>query len=106
MAVTASAMTHDRQQIMAAGFDAYQTKPISVKGFLEAVRECWTDGRAWRRAVSGPAKILVVDDTPHNLKLLGDLLGAKGYAVSPRPPGPRRWSWLTRSGPTWCCSTS
>jgi two-component system cell cycle response regulator DivK len=39
MAVTASAMTHNRQQIMAAGFDAYQTKPISVKGFLEAVRE-------------------------------------------------------------------
>jgi CheY-like chemotaxis protein len=39
MAVTASAMTHNRQQILAAGFDAYQTKPISVKGFLEAVRE-------------------------------------------------------------------
>jgi two-component system cell cycle response regulator DivK len=39
MAVTASAMTHNRQQIMAAGFDAYQTKPISVKVFLEAVRE-------------------------------------------------------------------
>jgi CheY-like chemotaxis protein len=39
MAVTASAMTHNRQQIMAAGFDAYQTKPINVKGFLEAVRE-------------------------------------------------------------------
>jgi two-component system, cell cycle response regulator DivK len=39
MAVTASAMTHNRQQIMAAGFDAYQTKPISVRAFLEAVRE-------------------------------------------------------------------
>jgi two-component system, cell cycle response regulator DivK len=38
MAVTASAMTHNRQQIMAAGFDAYQSKPISVKAFLEAVR--------------------------------------------------------------------
>jgi adenylate cyclase len=31
--------------------------------------------------VSGPAKILVVDDTPHNVKLLSDLLAAKGYAV-------------------------
>jgi two-component system cell cycle response regulator DivK len=39
MAVTASAMTHDRQKIMAAGFDGYQTKPINVKGFLEAVAE-------------------------------------------------------------------
>jgi CheY-like chemotaxis protein len=39
MAVTASAMTHDRQKIMAAGFDGYQTKPIRVKEFLEAVRQ-------------------------------------------------------------------
>jgi adenylate cyclase len=28
-----------------------------------------------------PAKILVVDDTPHNVKLLADLLSVKGYAV-------------------------
>ena len=28
------------------------------------------------------AKILVVDDTPHNVKLLADILGAKGYEVS------------------------
>ena len=28
-----------------------------------------------------PAKILIVDDTPHNVKLLADLLAVKGYAV-------------------------
>jgi two-component system, cell cycle response regulator DivK len=39
VAVTASAMTQDRQTIMAAGFDAYQSKPISVRPFLEMVRE-------------------------------------------------------------------
>ncbi|MBI2525420.1 MAG: response regulator [Candidatus Rokubacteria bacterium] len=39
MAVTASAMTHDRQKIMAAGFDGYQSKPINVKEFLQAVRD-------------------------------------------------------------------
>ena len=39
MAVTASAMTHDRAKIIAAGFDGYQSKPISVKPFLAAVRE-------------------------------------------------------------------
>jgi two-component system, cell cycle response regulator DivK len=39
IAVTASAMTQDRHQIMAAGFDGYQSKPISVKGFLQTVRE-------------------------------------------------------------------
>jgi two-component system, cell cycle response regulator DivK len=38
IAVTASAMTHDRQKIMAAGFDGYQSKPINVKDFLAAVR--------------------------------------------------------------------
>ena len=38
IAVTASAMTHSQQEIMAAGFDGYQTKPISVREFLERVR--------------------------------------------------------------------
>jgi two-component system cell cycle response regulator DivK len=39
IAVTASAMTHNRQQIMAAGFDAYQAKPIEVIQFVAAVRQ-------------------------------------------------------------------
>jgi two-component system, cell cycle response regulator DivK len=39
VAVTASAMTRDRQTILAAGFDGYQAKPISVRPFLELVRE-------------------------------------------------------------------
>ncbi len=38
IAVTASAMTHDRQKIMAAGFDGYQPKPIEVTQFVAAVR--------------------------------------------------------------------
>ena len=33
------------------------------------------------------AKILVVDDTPVNVKLLGDLLGAKGYLVATAASG-------------------
>jgi len=32
--------------------------------------------------VTTPSKVLVVDDTPHNVKLLADLLGVKGYAVA------------------------
>ena len=39
IAVTASAMTQDRKQILAAGFDAYQPKPITVKAFLDAIRQ-------------------------------------------------------------------
>jgi two-component system cell cycle response regulator DivK len=39
IAVTASAMTQDRQKIMSAGFDGYQSKPINVKEFVAAVRQ-------------------------------------------------------------------
>ena len=39
LAVTASAMTTERTRIMAAGFDGYESKPISVKRFLAAVLE-------------------------------------------------------------------
>jgi two-component system cell cycle response regulator DivK len=39
IAVTASAMTEDRQKIMAAGFDGLQTKPIHVKAFLDVVAQ-------------------------------------------------------------------
>jgi len=44
IAVTASAMTADRAKIMAAGFDGYQSKPISVRPFLAAVREALDRG--------------------------------------------------------------
>jgi DNA-binding response OmpR family regulator len=37
--------------------------------------------------MSGPAKILVGDDTPHNVKLLKDLLEVKGYAVATAATG-------------------
>ena len=38
-AVTASAMSHQRPQILAAGFDGYQTKPIQVREFLQVIRD-------------------------------------------------------------------
>jgi two-component system cell cycle response regulator DivK len=46
IAVTASAMSHQRPQILAAGFDGYQTKPISVREFLQVVREMLDRGGA------------------------------------------------------------
>jgi two-component system, cell cycle response regulator DivK len=39
MAMTASVMSEDRQKIMAAGFDAYQSKPINVTDFVAAVAQ-------------------------------------------------------------------
>ncbi len=38
IAVTASVMTQDSQNIMAAGFNSYQRKPIELKEFLSEVR--------------------------------------------------------------------
>ena len=37
--------------------------------------------------MSTPAKVLVVDDTPNNVKLLADILTAKGYAVTTAASG-------------------
>jgi two-component system cell cycle response regulator DivK len=39
LAVTASVMTDDRTRIMAAGFDGFHGKPISVRQRLATVRE-------------------------------------------------------------------
>jgi CheY-like chemotaxis protein len=50
MAVTASAMAQDRQTILAAGFDGYLSKPISLKEFVAAVRALLDRGPARERA--------------------------------------------------------
>ena len=39
IAVSASVMPDDQQRIVASGFDAYVTKPINVKSFLETVEK-------------------------------------------------------------------
>jgi len=38
IAVTASVMPTEREEFLAAGFDGYQAKPVSVKGLLEEMR--------------------------------------------------------------------
>ena len=43
IAVTASAMQRDRNQIMDAGFNEYVGKPINVRAFLETVRRALGD---------------------------------------------------------------
>ena len=39
IALTASAMPDEKQEILAAGFDGYETKPIGVKRLGDLVRE-------------------------------------------------------------------
>ena len=38
IAVTASAMSQDRQKIMAAGFDGYLSKPVDIADLVDTVR--------------------------------------------------------------------
>jgi len=49
--------------------------------------------------VTARAKILVVDDTPHNVKLLADLLGAKGYDVMTATSGSEALAQIEKTPP-------
>jgi two-component system cell cycle response regulator DivK len=46
LAVSASVMPDEQQQIVSSGFDAYLTKPISLKPFMATVERFLKDGRA------------------------------------------------------------
>jgi len=48
-----------------------------------------------------PAKILIVDDTPHNVKLLADLLSVKGYAVVTAASGVEALTAQVSGQPRW-----
>ncbi len=48
IAVSASVMPDDKQKIVASGFDAFVTKPINLKHFLETVKRFLESGRGSR----------------------------------------------------------
>ena len=48
IAVSASVMPDDQQKIVTSGFDAFVTKPINLKQFLETVKRFLTHGRTVR----------------------------------------------------------
>ena len=45
VAVTASVMQQDRQEIMRAGFDGFIEKPINLHGLLDAVQKAMRPGK-------------------------------------------------------------
>jgi len=45
LAVSASVMPDDQQKIVTSGFDAFITKPINLKQFLDTVQRFLTEGR-------------------------------------------------------------
>ena len=46
VAVTASVMQQDRQEIMRAGFDAFIEKPINLRGLLDTVQKVMRPGKS------------------------------------------------------------
>jgi two-component system cell cycle response regulator DivK len=46
LAVSASVMPEDQHKIVSSGFDAYLTKPISIKPFLATVERLLKEGRS------------------------------------------------------------
>ena len=46
IAVSASVMPDDHQKIVRSGFDAFVTKPINLKSFLDTVQRFLAQGRA------------------------------------------------------------
>ena len=44
IAVTASAMTHNRETMLAQGFDGYQTKPLNLNEFLSDIERLIASG--------------------------------------------------------------
>jgi two-component system, cell cycle response regulator len=93
VAVTALAMVGDRERVLAAGFDAYVSKPIDPSTFVSEVEPLLKP--ELRRQLPPPAPlsvveapsvpqratIVVVDDTPENLELARSILEPCGYAV-------------------------
>ncbi|MEQ1807448.1 MAG: response regulator [Burkholderiaceae bacterium] len=45
LAVSASVMPEEQKKIVTSGFDAYVTKPIALKSFLETVQRFLSEGR-------------------------------------------------------------
>jgi CheY-like chemotaxis protein/class 3 adenylate cyclase len=113
IAVTASVMPTQHAEVMSAGFDGIQLKPISVASLIAEVRRVLDRpaGPTPDAAVSSPAAspvaparggrghVLVVDDTPHNVKLLADILRAEGFRVSTAASGPEALAAIAAERP-------
>jgi two-component system cell cycle response regulator len=95
IAVTAYAMVGDRDKVLAAGFDAYISKPIQAETFVKQVEAFLSPDKRSKgipqshettvvrssRSQTDRAVILIVDDSQINLSLIRGTLEPSGYTV-------------------------
>jgi CheY-like chemotaxis protein len=83
IALTASAMTSDRERCIAAGCDEYMSKPVDRARLFELIAEASRDARTRERAAqsgSEELRVLVVDDNEDAAEVLAQLL-ARGNSM-------------------------
>jgi two-component system cell cycle response regulator len=94
LAVTALAMAGDREQVLAAGFDGYISKPIEPESFV-AELEAFLPAAPAARPATAPG-VLLVDDDGFMLGVLADMLSGQDYRVFSAASGAEALAVLER----------
>lgn len=90
LAVTALAMSGDREKVLAAGFDGYISKPIEPESFVAELEAFLASGSVQAAAPAAapapeaepdPRTLLLVDDDRFMLGVLNDMLIGQPYRV-------------------------
>ncbi|MCD2516094.1 response regulator [Massilia sp. G4R7] len=93
LAVTALAMAGDREKVLAAGFDGYISKPIEPESFVAELEAFLVPADA--PPAAQPA-VLLVDDDPFMLAVLGEMLAGEPWRVLSAASGEEGLALLAR----------
>jgi two-component system cell cycle response regulator len=99
LAVTALAMAGDREKVLAAGFDGYISKPIEPESFVAELEAFLLPAGA--PVAPSPVQeaqpsVLLVDDDPFMLAVLGEMLAGEPYRLLSAPSGTEALALLGR----------